>query len=67
MTQLIKGYDQSICNHNRKLNAACDPSKKQRNLLYLCVVKTIQNLTLLDIGLVLECTRFGIRRSDVEL
>ena len=66
MTQLIKGYDQSICNHNRKLNAACDPSKKLRNLLYLCVVKTIQNLALLDIvGLVMEW--FGIRRSEVEL
>ena len=34
MTQLIKGYDQSICNRNRhfknrnrKFNSACDPSK----------------------------------------
>ena len=66
MTQLIKGYDRSICNRNRKFNSACDPSKKLRNLLYLCVVKTIQNLALLDIvGLVMEW--FGIRRSEVEL
>ena len=36
MTQLIKGYDRSICNRNRKFNSACDPSKKLKLTVSVC-------------------------------